>query len=1019
MKDSFLSRYTPSLMKSEDLEALFVQREALARRIIELIRDSALTASKHHTLLVGPRGIGKTHLVALIYHRVKSMADLRDQLLIAWLREDEWGVTSFLDLLLRIFRALRSEYGDAVPVELIESIYKLSADVAERRVAGLLTDFVGNRSLLIIAENLEDLFDGLAEEGQKQLRAYLQENPFCTILATAQSLFNGVSLQTSPFYGFFRINHLDELTFDDATRLLANIANFEGDRQLASFIQTPMGRARVRAVHHLAAGNHRVYVIFSQFLNRESLDELVEPLIRTLDDLTPYYQARMAWLSRQQRKVIEFLCDRRHAVPVKDIAQRCFMTHQVTSAQLKDLREKGYVDSTSVGRESYYELREPLMRLCIEVKKHRGEPIRLLVDFLRLWYSRQELERRLEQLQVSLPIEREYLLHALRTTDGEKEDHLTAACLRDYDAYVKAGDFGHALEVTEELAAIRSNAIDWVRHGLCLGNLKRSDEALAAFYKAIELNPKEWRAWNSVGIALGDLGRHDEALAAFDKAIECNSKEWRAWNGRGVGLSRLGRHDEALAAFDKAIELNPKESLVWTNRGVSLGKLGRIQEALVSFGKITELNPRQAESWLHRGMALDDLGRHDEALAAFDKAIELNPKDSSAWGSRGVGLGRLGRHDEALAAFDKAIECDPEEWRGWTSRGMALGSLGRHDEALAAFDKAIELNPKDSSTWTSRGMALGSLGRHDEALAAFDKMIEVNPKDGHAWFHRGMVLDDLGRHDEALAAFDKAIELNPKDSSAWGNRGVALGRLGRHDEALAAFDKAIECDPEEWRGWTSRGMTLGSLGRHDEALAAFDKAIGLGERALSVFFGRAEAHLALNHWKEASLALDDALSHRAHDDEHVAFHTSVIVRTLLAHAQEATTWRTLLKMILDLYDRHRVSSALGQGLVRNIPFLTSQQVSNSKARGWLEVWQELAGERKEFETPLRLLDAAVRYRETQDRRVLLELPLEERKLLEPLLGAEEPQSRGVGAPPSRKTPRSRSQSRGGRRRKAS
>ncbi len=136
-------------------------------------------------------------------------------------------------------------------------------------------------------------------------------------------------------------------------------------------------------------------MIFSEFLTRESLDELQEPFMRMLDDLTPYYQARMQWLSPQQRKIVEFLSDCRHAVPVKDIAQRCFISHQTASSQLKDLREMGYVTSEAIGRESFYELREPLMRFCLEVKKQRGEAIRLFVDFLRLWYTRQELQQRL------------------------------------------------------------------------------------------------------------------------------------------------------------------------------------------------------------------------------------------------------------------------------------------------------------------------------------------------------------------------------------------------------------------------------------------------------------------------------------------------------------------------------------------------------------------------------------------------------------------------------------------------
>jgi DNA-binding transcriptional ArsR family regulator len=125
---------------------------------------------------------------------------------------------------------------------------------------------------------------------------------------------------------------------------------------------------------------------------------MVEPFMQMLDNLTPYYQARMMHLSPQQRKIVDFLCDRRHAVTVKEIAQRCFITHQTASGQLKSLREMGYVTSEAIGRESYYELREPLMRFCIDVKKQRGEPIRLVGDFLRLWYSQTELQQRLELL---------------------------------------------------------------------------------------------------------------------------------------------------------------------------------------------------------------------------------------------------------------------------------------------------------------------------------------------------------------------------------------------------------------------------------------------------------------------------------------------------------------------------------------------------------------------------------------------------------------------------------------------
>ncbi len=717
MREAFLSHFTPSLMSPEALEAIFVQREGLAARLVELIRDGALTPAKHHTLLVGPRGIGKTHLVSLVYHRIAKQDDLRGRLRIAWLREEEWGVTSLLDLLLRIFRALKAEYPDEVPAQRIEALYNLTPDAAEHEAGELLHEIVGDRTLLLLMENLDDLFQGLGDGGQKRLRAYLQDHPFCTILATSQSLFNGVSLQTSPFYGFFRVMHLQELDLADAVSLLTKIAELRDDRTLASFIPTPTGRARIRAIQELAGGHPRIYVIFSQFLTRDSLDGLVTPFMNMLDDLTPYYQARVTWLSPQQRKIVEFLCDRRHAVPVKEIAQRCFLTPQTASSQLKDLRDKGYVRSHALGRDSYYEIREPLMRLCIEVKKNRGEPIRLFVDFLRLWYSRDELQQRFAMLQPDAIMEKMYVSHALQTIEEESEDPRVTACLRAYEKYRDEHNNAGALQVAEELVAIRGNASDWLRRGTLL---------------------------------LLDL------------------------------------------------------------------------------------------------------------------------------------------QNEALRCADKAIELDPDDERGWYLRGLTLGLLMNQDEALASFVRATQLNPKSG------------------------------------------------------------------------------------------------------RAWEGVGAVLYSLGRYGEAIKAFEKTVHLGYRTVPGVFIHSCTLIYLDRWEEGYAKLEDALRGLAHTEKPYTGHTSTqaILQNLFTKTSGAAVQGSRIRALVELYDKHQVLGALAQGVVKSIPDVIAPTMNDTAAQQWRDAWRELVKDHAELQLPVRLLDTAVRWRENRDRRILLELPVEERKILEEVLKVE-------------------------------
>lgn len=561
-------------MDGEALEAILVQRHQLIADLVERIRESALTPNKHHTLIIGARGMGKTHLVSLVYHRLQAMSDLKERLLISWLREEEWGVTSFLDLLIRIFRAL-TEAHPTLEVQ-IEPLYDLVLEEAEAVGVQLLNRLIGERTLLLIAENLDDLFGGLGEPGQRQLRAFLQTHAHCTILATSSRLFNGVQCRQAPFYGFFRPVHLQALTAREAQQLLVNIARWRRQTDLVDFLQTPTGRARVQAVQHLAGGNPRIYIIFSDFLTHQALDELVSPFMSLVDVLTPYYQARMQFLSLQQRKIVELLCDKKQALPVKTIAQRCFITAQTTSSQLKELREKGYVKAEAIGRESFYDLAEPLMRICLGVKKERGEPLRLMVDFLRVWYPKTELQA----MQASLlmapersPTMARYLERALDDEEIVDEDPRIQAYLDQIRAYFERKEYNTALKMAGQLLQVRDSWVERERYAACLSYLGRYEEALINAEKAIELNPDYHKAWNIKGWDLDGLGRHEAAITSYDQAIKLKPNHYAAWNNRGISLSDLGRYEAAIASYDQALSINPEHELTKSLRLQALATL--------------------------------------------------------------------------------------------------------------------------------------------------------------------------------------------------------------------------------------------------------------------------------------------------------------------------------------------------------------------------------------------------------------------------------------------------------------
>ena len=222
------STFNPSAMSTDALEDSFVQRKAIAERLVDVFEESALRVSKHNVLLVGPRGIGKSHLIALVYHRLKAKAGLKDKLSIAYLREDEWGINSFLDLLLRIIAVVCEEKKVELPKQL-DSLSALDRTQAEDQAWSCLKEVIEKTTLLIIAENLDAIFAKIGEQGQSKWRALMQTNPQWAILGSTPALFAGISRQVSPFYGFFEVVHLQPLSLDDGVALLQSLARRDKD----------------------------------------------------------------------------------------------------------------------------------------------------------------------------------------------------------------------------------------------------------------------------------------------------------------------------------------------------------------------------------------------------------------------------------------------------------------------------------------------------------------------------------------------------------------------------------------------------------------------------------------------------------------------------------------------------------------------------------------------------------------------------------------------------------------------
>jgi predicted O-linked N-acetylglucosamine transferase (SPINDLY family) len=124
-----------------------------------------------------------------------------------------------------------------------------------------------------------------------------------------------------------------------------------------------------------------------------------------------------------------------------------------------------------------------------------------------------------------------------------------------------------------------------------LQELKRFEDALFSYYKAISIKHDFAEAYYNCGNTFLQLRQLGEAIVNYDKAIKNSPSYLEPYINRGIALQELNRFEEALINYDKAISIKNDYGIAYHHRSYVLQLLKRLDEALDSYNKAYIYDP--------------------------------------------------------------------------------------------------------------------------------------------------------------------------------------------------------------------------------------------------------------------------------------------------------------------------------------------------------------------------------------------------------------------------------------------
>ncbi|MEA2163429.1 MAG: hypothetical protein QOK37_1556 [Thermoanaerobaculia bacterium] len=365
---------------------------------------------------------------------------------------------------------------------------------------------------------------------------------------------------------------------------------------------------------------------------------------------------------------------------------------------------------------------------------------------------------------------------------------------------------------------------------------KRFDDAIAAYWRVIEVAPSLSSAYMNLGAIYFERGKTTEAYEVFLHGIANGASDRALFSNAAAAAQQLGKHADALKYVDSAIEKSPRDAASHALRSTILRSLNRNDDALAAINQATQLAPDDARYQFSRGNLLVALSRNDEAIAAFRKALDLDKKMLRAYYNLGAVLFEAGRYDEALDAYHMALapidqafaKHQPVEAihaRAYANLGAIYLKQSKWNEAIDAYQKSAGLENTTAAHY-NLGFLFFTTGKNDRAQEEYKKALASDATLPLAYLHLGTISFRAARHDEAIKWLHDGMPHFDADSKRAALRILGRAQLARGDQsgARASLEDALKLDANDAESL----LLLGRMARHDKRL---DDAKSLLDRA--------------------------------------------------------------------------------------------------------------------------------------------------------------------------------------------
>ncbi|MBZ5493996.1 MAG: tetratricopeptide repeat protein [Acidobacteriia bacterium] len=354
----------------------------------------------------------------------------------------------------------------------------------------------------------------------------------------------------------------------------------------------------------------------------------------------------------------------------------------------------------------------------------------------------------------------------------------------------------------------------------------QAEEKLQALIATQAENPQ---AWFDLGFAQSHQGKNAEAIAAYKKATQLDPKWFEAQQNLGLALAKSGDLTASASALKTAVTLTPttggKQALA--DAWLSLAQVteeSQPQDALAAYQKAAELDPENSEAQLGIARMAEHSGNAAAAEQQYLKLAEAGNNNSI---EQLISLYlKQKRFSDAESWLHKYISANPQSTAAELQLGKLQAAEGKLQEAIATLEPLYRTSP-DSTIARDLASLYLETKQYPAAADLLRPLIAQNPTDAQLHLDYGTALMHQLKYPEAQTILLKAVQLNPNLVQGYSDLAYAAEQNKNYELTIRVLDARAKLQPETPATYFLRATAYDNLRMYKPAAANYKLFLGV------------------------------------------------------------------------------------------------------------------------------------------------------------------------------------------------